>query len=63
MVVIAARIGGEEIPPKPDSKADKSLLLLFSSLPIVPTVSNTLLGRKPHLRIARFSSRWITSEL
>lgn len=24
MVVIAARIGGEEIPPKPDSKADKT---------------------------------------
>ena len=24
MVVIAARIGGEEIPPKPDSKADNT---------------------------------------
>jgi hypothetical protein len=24
MVVIAARVGGEEIPPRPDSKADKT---------------------------------------
>ena len=61
MVVLAARAGGEVIPPKPDSKAVKTEEFLAAFVQFVADraygLEHSLLGREPLLHIARFPAK------